>query len=585
MFARNQQALLDLDRQSEQYALPFPQDDLKPQKLEAWAPQMPVDTPRLLRDFYAGSGWSEYLQRSSKGSEDILVVSPYSKHYLSASPAFWQGKQYQLVFGDGYSAGTNHFTELKIDVVAQPVHRFIKYGAIHMLLDPLPQVSMLDDMRMTGSQFQGIVDKILISIARVHAQGFHWGGISASPSSGYESEFYCYTTPQGLQLLLLPTRTSTRCPMGHELQVEEKHDIGEYLREAADNIVTDEIPAPLKEWLASDERKWPISPLESLLPPHTPHYEQSESDTLGQWMEYIVTRGDSGWDYVGGEFEDVLGFIELAQALASKNLLPNFPEEPSPRSLETLPIVFRQNLEVFGSLRTHPGVFMTRRDAREYIEGLADDEQGESDPYLYQYAYDMSAKEGIRRDSGRELPNYPYHLTGDVHGPEYEWRPLVRSLQGLLPGDPRFKRLWSEERWQTEETAATTPLVTESLSIHGVEFSGEMARIFYNTPLATAIEYGTKTYNPPWLSAEDTLLIQDLLEGRIMPAIFYRELSTTAFNVLLAPGSFLDVYEYLPFRHLLDEAFVLGVPFVEQLANLPAMEMPRVKTFVAQIIM
>lgn len=624
MFDRSRQALLDLDRLGDlSTTSPLATVDAKtllPRFVFPFASIPhggPASTvPHSLASFYARSGWSDVLKKYSTTANDPIFPSVYSSTYLGATPVFWRGKQYQLVCGDDESPETTHFADLKIDGVAHAEYRFPAYGAFHLLIQEVPQVHILEDIveTLTEAQREKVVQDILLLIPRIHAQGFKWYGmheeykpnpdykVVAGMAIGYpnmatgklKSEFYCYQTPQGVQLLLLTTKDTKRYPignLGHNALHEEKEDVLRYVQQ---------IGGPLPEYtgellLPSWERKrnppWPNAPKEPILPPYAPQYTQSESPHLLDWTSYIPEA--YGTDD-SGHSATVMGFLELIQAVASKGLLPPLPSEDdrseSPwNTMGILADIYIQNLALFGPTRTHPAILATPDEIDKYLDDLHEYRT----EYSYQSMYQKWASRGIRKTTDDDSEDYSGLLAegGDrPRAPALLWVPFIRSLEGLVPESPQFMRRWSLQRWLAEEPETSLP-IAQGITLHGIEFAEDLMRLFYQTPLATAAEFGALTYNPPWLSAEDVILIQDFLEGRIMPGVFYKQLSQNAFNVLFTTGSFLDLYEYLPFRLVMDESFVFGVPVLQQLANFSTKEVyaiastkiPMMETFLGQI--
>ena len=103
------------------------------------------------------------------------------------------------------------------------------------------------------------------------------------------------------------------------------------------------------------------------------------------------------------------------------------------------------------------------------------------------------------------------------------------------------------------------------ISIHGVSFkSEEIVRLFYNTPIAGAVQSGSLEYDPSWLSYKDVRLVADFLSGRVMPYTYYIEMSDEAHIHL----SDRDTFFYLSYNNELDSGFVLGERLVDYLGGL-----------------
>lgn len=134
---------------------------------------------------------------------------------------------------------------------------------------------------------------------------------------------------------------------------------------------------------------------------------------------------------------------------------------------------------------------------------------------------------------------------------------LIRSYNVLkLKSEEAALRSLSASRW--ENYVPVNPRKVNSALVIGENKYSPL--LFYNTPLYNAIvlseEYNIDEF--PYLDARDKRLIELWLQGVIMPMTFYAELSDSGFNNLSTSGSFLDLYENLKVRRLVDLSFVLG---------------------------
>lgn len=104
----------------------------------------------------------------------------------------------------------------------------------------------------------------------------------------------------------------------------------------------------------------------------------------------------------------------------------------------------------------------------------------------------------------------------------------------------------------------------EPVIIFGVRFDGDdLSRVFQGTSLAGLLNK-VGSQSPSYLTPDDVGLLHEFLSGRVMPYVLYSELSPGGFAELMRSGSYLNFYEFLPLRHVIDGCYVMGRPVREQ---------------------
>lgn len=150
---------------------------------------------------------------------------------------------------------------------------------------------------------------------------------------------------------------------------------------------------------------------------------------------------------------------------------------------------------------------------------------------------------------------------------------LIRSYNTLkLKSESAARKSLDSSRW-TNYVPINPVKTLNSLVISGNKYP---VVLFYNTPLYNAIVLSKGDYNIedfPYLTDEDQKLIDLWMRGVAMPMTYYAGLSERAFEVLSGPGTFLDLYENLDVRKLIDMAFILGTSPLEYLKNEKLMEL------------
>lgn len=554
--------------------------------------------PLLSAHYYDASGWTSMLSALSNSSNSgVIVINEWAAGPFSSAPAFYQGRPYQLVFGDMNSIESNQLYKIESPFIPRPVHEFAVDGRMHSLIEPLADINVFgySTRLMPASSMRQLVNDILYMNTALHERYFHWGGAHENHRDVKYVEYYIVGWEKP-RLLMLPTGFTMRMPPDTGDQKEETDIIIGYISNLMNNPyiekpldrslipISQETPQDKKdaEWL----RGWLQNPdpfaFDAVNAPRIPairepKYSQSKDVRLKTyWREAKLDDVDNQ-----ASDADYLTTLELLEAIASKGLIHLLTSAPEASIFQRVRALYQNNLAILGNVRTPPGVFMTIDEIHTYLGELDKDENR---LFSYQAFYDKLAQGDYKGHADKYSYDFPHRTPESMM-----WKPFIRFLVGLPETTQR--RLYVASRWEHEDLPMS--LSFSGLIVHGTEFSSDLHPVFYNTPLATAIEYGAAEYNPPWLSASDVALISDFLEGRVMPMLLYRELSQNAFNVLMTPRSFLDLYELIPFRLAINDAFVLGVPFCQQVrlsaekilktANLYGAHITRIEEFVQLI--
>lgn len=186
----------------------------------------------------------------------------------------------------------------------------------------------------------------------------------------------------------------------------------------------------------------------------------------------------------------------------------------------------------------------------------------------------------------RGSPRIKFESRGVVHNMPVDEYPEVYAIWKITKEvEGQYQAPRTEEFVQIQLPNTTSPY----LSIHGITFrTQDLALTFFSTPVAGVIELGVDEYDPPWLSYKDVMLIKDWLSGMIMTAYYADNLSNQAFSALSESGSFLHLYYSIQGAGsaMIDEAFVLGMPFASQMYHLRlgGMDSPRTKGKLASLL-
>lgn len=591
MFARNKEALAQLGYEagaSWEYLT-------SSQVLHRWSSgeeKWPASTKSIgqVHRFYQESGWSDMIVSQSNNS--LVPISLYSNSLMLPSPAFYQGKQYQIIAGDHASPNswklyrlTHPSIPIVIPIIQEGrIHNLVEYkGDMLLLLEIMHRHGTGNDIarQNLGGGYEFVTEdvgpavparsllllaqRVLSTMYFIHKQGFVLG-----MNENYDYPIYVSGWPHDPQVTILAGYMTSRCPIGHPDQdADDESDcaMAYYLLSnihiSTDTPEDEKAGTILGEFFAGNESlisrietllgkpKVPyVYPQEYKLPECTPADVESFKTTFGN-NEPTNSFENHSQDY---ELEPwtIMWEIDLFMAARAKGL--------NPQSLQPVAEI-RAGLASLGYVRTPLDLYMLV-DGEDYVQEIKDS-AGQSLLH-YQNDYDAHTTGSVDIVNGAEVEEYSLRDDADfwqkavpIVTPWMEWRPFIR--------DPHE----SSSYWRHEWLRESVPIVSETLNLHGIEMdSSALARLFYNTPLALAVEYGTKEYDPVYMASEDVLLLQDFLEGRIMPFVLYSQLSKTAFAPLSPMGSFLDLYAYLPARGIIDRAFRLGEPYMEPVAEL-----------------
>lgn len=533
-----------------------------------------MDVPMHVHDIHEQSGWSAYFSELSRKGPVIITFLDIDEVFV-ASPAYANGKRYQLLAGNINSA--DNYKMMRLDHANIPkVLPLVSGGRVHMLMEPftpLPQkkwtpaeikseypppqseLALIAPRRTyTASQALSLLNQHVYMIRYLESQGF----------TGQSFNSFLW----GNDLIALPNTYTTRAT-----EAVSRHAYASawsaaerllhrlpYVVVTKEDEETDKLLAVLrrntsviKEWFSVRGKPYP------------PEYKLPEAKISESMAEVITEMARAATE--DHHLPVFFASIEMLMALLSRGLeaavergLAERRVSADPPSLhETLMSVFLANLSLFVYIRTPIHLLMDHEEAMNYRKAIM------WQPSILQN-YQANYDKANMRSLGITTWNDKY-FRADLDELTVSINMFPRSLRGLNVG--RRKTMWNAKRWAIgeEEMPLELPVSrVSSISIHGVELDAvALARIFYNTPLATAVEFGSTEYDPPYLSAEDVLLIADLLEGRIMPWTLYNGLSEKAFDVLLASRSYLDLYEFPLARQAINSTFILGVPMPEQL--------------------
>lgn len=508
-----------------------------------------------VQEYYQSSGWSDLIAPVVR---ELFIPSKFGTMPL-LSPAFYRGKRYQLISGSSNSAGNIKLMRLKHAAIIENIQVPID-GRVHMLVEPREfddwiSLGRASNMKLPENVLSVIQTQLLAGMKFIHSAGYTLdGNQNAVIIEGLQWSMQ-YGTTDHLHILIFPMRFTTQTLIGSRSQMNDMRML------------------PLQEKKVASAATLPVSTGKIL-----PEYklpEINQGNITKSFLENTIQRIHAETKVN----EDFFNYIELLAALLSKGyetpLMKNLARQHSPGQPgsggsmgQALIETFLQVLPEFGYMRTPISFYMTNLATVEYAERLLNHPE---ELYSYQQRYDRESLKGIQAVSSlggneRTLPPVPFYRYLP-RLPKYYWQPLLRSISGLEELDKHATAsYWSIGE---EELPLDAPShngnVLSMLLLHGVELpANDILSIFYNTPLATAVEFGTLEYDPLWLTGEDVLLIQDFLEGRLMPHTFYASLSRTAFDAMFARRSYLDLYELPIARIALNGAFVLGVPFVQQ---------------------
>lgn len=233
--------------------------------------------------------------------------------------------------------------------------------------------------------------------------------------------------------------------------------------------------------------------------------------------------------------------MEMFMAITSKGLYKGNPED--------IKTIFLDNLDKFSYVRAPIVTYMTPDLMWYYSKYI----QELNLNYIrnYNILYDKLA-------SGPKPKIYTY--IAQIYDPLI---PELKEFDSLIRATPM-----SQGKRVDNPILETTAEELEGFTtIGGVELSkNNLAKVFYNTPLAVVAAAGDSIDKPVWMTLEDLTLIQGFFQGLIMPYVLYRGLSDSAFVNLSGANTFLDLYGY--YRYYIDKSYVIGKSPVEYLKNM-----------------
>lgn len=499
----------------------------------------------IVFEYFANSGWQDFLQELSLRTRKDVVISSYDSHSRASCPVFRRGRIYELILRDGESPDYAKFSVLEHACMPK-LELFVQERFTHFLIPHIPggfisygDATPRDQSGATPEQIVVLVQEALGFMRFLYDNGYV---IDKNALYAYGGEL---GTKDVLHVLYIPEISAGRVNIatGYFRQIYSLRVGLEFYFPQDDTEKPTPTELKLKElysWGGDVDVKYSVGVChpEYKLPAIAPALAQK----YDSWMPHIKYQNEYNW---GGVFTQ----LEMLAALLSKGIEPSLSND--------ITDTFLNNLGLYGYART-PLNFYTTVTRFDPFPSLSQ----------YQAAYDVAAAGKERHPENivsYEFETQPREV--DIYQPVYRSRDILIKRYG--PDSAILKRSWSPERWIQEEL----PLdITEDedrpdlMNVHGVELNTEdVMYVFYNTPLGKAVEDSLVEYNPQWLSAADALLMSEFLNGQVMPFTFCSELSETAYIVLSGSRTFLDLYDHPVARVLIDMVFQLGVPFREQL--------------------
>lgn len=574
MFQRNHSALVELGRAAN---INF-QHNLAAINLKQWGDKdiWPHDNKSVaqVQRFYRSSGWSDLLAPMGD-----LVISSESANLLIPSPVFHKGKQYQVLAGDGNSP--NGWKLFRVSHLSIPkVIPYVVGRRVHNLVQPMEEdwLSLDHTMMYQGKErtlvpvpakyVYQLAKELLMAVGYIHAQGFVLDiqGTEDNPHPIFVSGW-----PAKPKVTILAGDRTRRCPIGHADQDRDLEHLSVVLASIPRKVETDEDEKAddLLERLADADIMDTFLGNPVFKYEYPPEYQLPEAKDPSIPEKICASLAGVYFprEYYGGNPSEILEVLDLYMIYAYSGIALTNIYNRNRVQQSAVP------LQRLGYIRTSMDLYMSQEQQQAWI-GTFEATECKS---LTHYESDFNKFNKQPLATG----DHDYAYNGEQAGwwahknksefPTVPWQPMLRSLTGKLQLLPSYTQV---ARWQKEYNREVV-ITVDSIMIHGMEMdAAAVARIFYNTPLALAVEFGTKEYDPPWLSTADVMVIQDFLEGRIMPFILYTQLSPRAFAALSPGGSFLDLYEYMPARALIDMNFILGQDYQEPVAMLDMLTKP-----------
>lgn len=505
--------------------------------LENSSPRAAIKEALVMINFLR-SGWKDFLE--AKSMQETIVISDLAfreyESMIAPCPAFHQGKICRLILGTSCSADTCKMYFLQHPGIPQ-VALWFKAPYVHALMRYREPLRVLENVYGDKT----LPHDRVFDLARQSKELYEF--LAANNYSVFGGYFV-----EGGRVLALPYLETSRVRMNEDASLAPV--VRTYLKM---EVWPDRYTVG---YLVSDQE---FRALDDIKKPHLvqlpPEYEVPELKEVSLQLRLGLGGALSNWsifrfDKLATNF---FNNLEITLALIGKGINTMWAHEAGPFDLQYL-----------GYLRTSLGTCLTYEQMQKYVAAIQRDPD-----WLLKYQQIRKAhctelssetrykpSEGLA--GGETVPITVSQYLPNV-GPEThkQWAPYFRG--NTFPSEKVPSELPAPE-------AVPEPPQEPNISIHGVELDADtMQRIFYNTPLATAVEYGTREYEPVYMNPADALLLQDFLEGRIMFLTLYKELSYAAYTVLAAPGTLLAYYEWQ--RLALDNCFELGAGLREQMKN------------------
>lgn len=188
MLARNLSALIGHDfsqwhkEQRGTYAQQYLNDVLKINyHSKAFVPTQQLPLEYVFQDsinFYRHSGWGNFLEQVSTTQEAPLIVCPYSPYPMPLTPAFYKGKQYQIVFANKESAASAAMLDIKHKNIPVPAARIYNNMGVHILIDQRPTISTtigFSSYNISATQLLTVMQQWINVTMTIHKKGWTTG--------------------------------------------------------------------------------------------------------------------------------------------------------------------------------------------------------------------------------------------------------------------------------------------------------------------------------------------------------------------------------------------------------------------------
>lgn len=469
-----------------------------------------TDNDRKVDKFFKQSGWANKIGEIN--SQLIILDNNSFRRSILPMPVFYGGNYYRCFLGKENSYAACTLMNLKHSAI--PFHvKIVAGGNVHYLLEPMDGLIPFGEYIEAGF-YSEVMDRLFdelidfVNLATYYRFYFN-----------VESRAYVKTTESGVSLVILPDQSVIR------YSVNTSWVNGHLICEALDLLLkwkrSIKKSSSRRFRLKFDPKKFEGK---DLLPPD---YKLEEA-TYTILDDYLLT------DHSMHQFFENL---EMLMALASKGI----PVDPY-----NIREQFLRNLNIFGYMRPSIYIYMTDREAIKYLNDIL------KDPSIlknYQATYNQYASNwrDSRPEYGSEINHIGYQEPLSSFG---EVEIFTRTEVGsFIP------------------SAEYSPIESKSIKINDYKFNtNELAFAFRSTPLEQIAKLANESddLKVSWLAPEDCKLISDMLSGKIMYFIMYRDLSDQAYNNLSFEGSLLYAYNSLEFRKTIDFNFQFDKKFIDQ---------------------